>query len=463
MNVTVFGAGYVGLVTAACLAEMGHDVRTVDKDPDVVAALTRGQLHIYEPGLAELVERHVAGGRLSFTSDSAAAIDGSEIIFICVGTPTRPDGSPDLSQVEEVARTVTAACNHQVLVVEKSTVPVHTADSIKRTIELFSDGAGLCEVASNPEFLREGTAIQDFLNPDRIVIGVASEWARDRLLSLYQGIDTRIMVTDVKTAEIIKHASNSFLATKISFINMISDICDRTGADVRMVAEGMGLDRRISPDFLSAGLGYGGSCFPKDLGAFVSIAEKLGADFSLLKEVQSINERRIDNVVEKLRTSLWVLTGKTVTLLGLAFKPGTDDIRDAPAIKLIERLAAEGATLHLYDPQAAENVKRYLGESGSGGAAITHGTSTGTTAVGASPTAGVAQDGLRFFDSPYDALAGAHAAVLVTEWPELLGLDLNRAREAMETNVLIDGRNALDPVAARAAGFQYVGMGAGHE
>lgn len=435
LRVSVFGAGYVGLVTAACLAERGHHVTAVDKHQDVIAMLSDGVIHIYEPGLQELISSNLDAGRLRFTDDAAEALTGADIVFICVGTPTKRDGSPDLSQVEEVARTIAVTCTHRVLVVEKSTVPVKTASWIKRTFNLFSSEPDLYEIASNPEFLREGSALSDFMHPDRIVIGVESEWAEQKLRQLYADIEATVLVTDVKTAEIIKHASNSFLAMKISFINMIADLCDKTGADISLVATGMGLDKRIGESFLNAGLGYGGSCFPKDVNAFINIAERHGVDFSLLSETARINDHRIDVILEKIYNALWVAKDKTIAILGLAFKPDTDDIRHAPSISLIERLLGEEARLHLYDPKAATRVAALYPESPS----------------------------VKYFETPYQALTGAHLVVVVTEWQEIVTLDLDRSRKLMATPVMVDGRNVFDPTTVRLAGFQYYGMGTSDE
>ncbi|NUP99764.1 MAG: UDP-glucose/GDP-mannose dehydrogenase family protein, partial [Armatimonadetes bacterium] len=352
MKVSVIGTGYVGLVTAVCLADKGHEVLGVDEDRLKTDALSRGETVIYEPGVAELLGRNLAAGRLRFTSDLGEGVLASEVLFICVGTPPRPDGSADLSQVERVARLIATHQDGYRLIVEKSTVPVRTSSWIERTMRLYNRQQHPFDVASNPEFTREGTAVRDFLEPDRIVLGVASARAEARLRELYQDFDCPLLVTDVQTAEIIKHASNSFLALKISYINLMADLCEATGANVRTVAEGMGLDQRIGAHFLRAGIGYGGSCFPKDVQAFVRIGRDLGVDMDLLVAVEAINRQRVERVIEKLRQALWVLEGKTIGIWGLAFKPETDDVRGSPAIAIAERLVAEGATVHLYDPQA---------------------------------------------------------------------------------------------------------------
>lgn len=430
-TITVLGTGYVGLVTATCFAELGHDVVGYDVVSEKIARLSAGTPTIYEPGVEELLRGNLDAGRLRFTDDLADAIGSSEILFVCVGTPQAPDGRADLSQVEAVARTIAQHQDGYKLVVEKSTVPVKTAQWIRRTMELFGGGEHPFSVASNPEFLREGSAVQDFMEPDRIVVGVEDEEAERRLTGLYEPFDCPFLVVDLETAEIIKHASNSFLATKISFINMVSELCDAVGADVEKVAAGMGLDERIGHQFLRAGLGYGGSCFPKDVRAFARIADDHGVDFGLLEQTDRINVRRVPYLVERLKDMLWVLRGKRVALWGLAFKPHTDDVREAPSLRLVRRLLDEGAEVVGWDPQAQGAFRAVFGE----------------------------HEGLSYAETPAAAAVGAHAAVVVTEWPALGELDLAAVRATMETPILFDGRNFLEPGDCRRAGFFYRGIG----
>lgn len=390
-----------------------------------------GKSPIYEPGLEELLDKHLSGGNLSFTGDLQEAGKWAQVIFICVGTPSREDGSADLSQVEEVARGIADIIDDYKLIVKKSTVPVKTAQWIKRTIELYGGKGRRYDVASNPEFLREGSALYDFFHPDRIVIGVESERAERILREIYSGIDAPILVTDINTAEIIKHASNSFLATKISFINMIADFCEAVGADVKMVAEGMGMDKRIGKAFLGAGIGYGGSCLPKDVRAFIKIAEEHHVDFSLLKEVQRINESRVERFFKKIKSVMWVLKEKEIAIWGLSFKPNTDDIREAPSLRLVPLLLAEGVRLRLYDPKAMENFKKVFPEN----------------------------EKVRYFDDPYSALEGAHALVILTEWDEFKQADLSKIRELLLTPMLFDGRNIYEPKYVLSFGLEYYCVG----
>ena len=427
-RITVLGTGYVGLVTGACLANLGWQVTGYDVQEAKIEKLRRGENPIYEPGLEELLAANKS--RLSFTSDLDAAISSADVIFVCVGTPQGDDGRADLSQVEAVARTIAGKLDRYRLIVEKSTVPVRTAERIAQTIRMHAPQASF-DVASNPEFLREGSAIADFQNPDRIVIGVGSERASQMLRAVYAPLKATIVETSVATAEIIKHASNSFLATKISFINMVADLCEKTGADVREVAEGMGYDKRIGRAFLNAGIGYGGSCFPKDVLAFTRIAEDHRVDFSLLEQVHKINQARIDKVFERLKDMLWVLRDKRVALLGLAFKPNTDDIREAPALKIIQRLHEEGARIAACDPQALENVRRALGN----------------------------RIPVDYCASAEAAAQGADALLLVTEWSDYTSLDPARLRSVVRTPVVFDGRNALNKPDWEKAGFAYRGVG----
>ncbi|MBI5832922.1 MAG: UDP-glucose/GDP-mannose dehydrogenase family protein [Armatimonadetes bacterium] len=432
MNVTVIGTGYVGLVTACCFAEHGHQVVGVDEQPDKVRRLSSGDPVIYEPGVEKLLEANLRNGRLRFTTDIADGVAASEVLFLCVGTPQGDDGKADLSQIERVTRVIASHLDGYRLLVEKSTVPVKTATWIARTLRLHTRAAGAAfDVASNPEFTREGTAVRDFLEPDRIVIGVDSDRARELLLALYEPFDCPKVVTDVSTAEIIKHASNSFLALKISYINLMAELCEAAGGNVETVAQGMGLDERIGKSFLKAGLGYGGSCFPKDVRAFIRIGQELGVDMSVLQAVDALNGRRIDQIAGKLQRALWVTRDKTVAIWGLAFKPDTDDVRGAPALALAQRLLADGAKLRLYDPKALESAQHLL----------------------------PAGDRVTYCDSALHAVEGADALAVATDWPEFGQADLADVRRRMTTPVVVDARNMLDPAAVRAAGFEYHSVG----
>jgi UDPglucose 6-dehydrogenase len=446
MNLCVTGTGYVGLVTGTCLAQIGHRVICLDNDEGKIQTLNAGEMPIFEPHLEGLVRSNRERGRLSFTTDFGMAFRDAEGIFICVGTPPLENGEADLSAVEKVVREIASRPQSYKLVIEKSTVPVQTGEYVSRTLQIYCPGRkDLFDVASNPEFLREGSAVYDFFHPDRIVVGVDNDRAEKIMRELYRPILERdfacpvhspcppssppaFLVTDVKSAELIKHASNSFLATKISFINAIADLCEKVGADVEKVAQGMGLDARIGKDFLRAGLGFGGFCFPKDLQAFVRIAEKNGYDFSLLREVERINKGRIDVVLEKLKRELWILQGKTIGILGLAFKPMTDDTRFAPALELIRRLLKEGALIRAYDPKAAEKTREEFPD-------------------------------IFYARSAYEAAEGAEALVLATEWSEFRQLDWGTIRPAMIHPYIFDGRNFLDSKQLRSLGFRYEGMG----
>jgi UDPglucose 6-dehydrogenase len=434
MRLTVVGAGYVGLTTAVCFAHLGNEVMVVEKLPEKVQALKEGKVPFYEPGLEEMLKESQRLGRLFFTTDLKEGLDFSDVIFICVGTPQRPDGSADLSQVEEVARETAKLMESYKLLVEKSTVPVNTHKLIKRTVERYLKRRGKIlefDVVSNPEFLREGSAVRDFLEPDRIVIGVESERARRIMEELYKDFKCPIIFTDPTTSELIKHASNSFLAMKISYINMVADLCEKVGADVRLVAEGMGYDKRIGREFLRAGIGWGGSCFPKDIKAFIKMAKDHGVDFSLLEEVDKINQRRAVQFVEKVRSVLWSLKDKTLAVWGLSFKPNTDDIREAPSLRLVSMLLKEGARLKLYDPKAMENFKKLYPPS----------------------------KDLDYAPDMYSAVEGASALLIFTEWEEFQRADLNRVKELMELPIIIDGRNIYEPEVVRGLGFEYYGVG----
>ncbi|MFT4837812.1 MAG: UDPglucose 6-dehydrogenase [Nonlabens sp.] len=437
MKLTVIGVGHVGLVTAATMAAVGHDVVGLDHDAAKLAALTSGRVPFYEPGLQELVDEQVAAGRLRFTSEMADAIDGAEVAFVCVGTPSLPGGAPNLSYVEQVGIEVAALAQQDLVLVEKSTVPANTGVRLGQIIarEQAQNASDVrLSVASNPEFLREGNAVEDTLKPDRIVIGASDAATRRVVRNAYEPLlaqhECPVIETDLATAELIKHASNAYLATRISFMNAVAQVCERVGADVRTVADGMGHDHRIGRHFLNAGIGYGGSCFPKDVDGFLHLSQSVGYNFGLLDEVRMINEQMLDLVMEKLRGELWHLEGKTVTLLGAAFKPGTDDLRRAPAMALAERLLAEQVDVRVYDPVALDNVR-------------------------------AEQPNVTCVEDAMEAVTDAHAVVVCTEWPEVRALDLTELAAALKYPIVIDGRNIFEPDEARAAGLQYHGIGRG--
>ena len=432
MKIAVVGTGYVGMVTAVCLADLGHTVTGTDVVPEKIDKASRGVSHIYEPGLEDLLKKNLKKGNLSFLHDLDETIRSSDVVFVCVNTPQREDGSADMVYVEGVSRRIADNLNSYKVVVEKSTVPVKTSLWIKRTIDLHKKSDVEFDVASNPEFLREGTAVSDFLHPDRIVIGVESERARNVLVDIYKKFKDHLLVTNIDTAELIKHASNSFLALKISYINLISELCEKTDADVELVAQGMGMDPRIGDQFLRAGIGYGGSCFPKDIRALARIGEDLGVSFGLLKEADKINLRRIDIFVDKIKNALWILKDKVIAVLGLSFKPETDDIREAPSIKVIRRLLEEGAALRLYDPKAMENLKQVFPEK--------------TPQV-------------HYAKSPYDAAEKANALLLITEWDEFKEMDLKKIKGLMANPIFLDGRNIFEPAQMRELGFDYYSIG----
>ncbi len=431
MKVTIIGLGYVGITTAVGLSEIGHDVLGYDIDIKRVKELKKGNSPIFEPGLDELLKNNIQSGRLDFTTSPEEAIHHGDIIFICTGTPSREDGSADLTQVEGAAKTVAKYINGYKLIVEKSTVPVKTAQWIERTMKLYLKKHTEFEVASNPEFLKEGDAIRDFLKPDRIVIGVNSSKAKRMLKELYKPIKAPIVVTDINTAEIIKHASNAFLAMKISFINMISDLCEATGADVELVAKAMGMDKRIGKQFLRAGIGYGGSCFPKDVKALYYVGSQYGLNFELLKNVHEINESRIDVLMSHLKKALWNLKDKNIAIWGLSFKPNTDDIREAPSLKVIKRVLQEGGNLTLYDPVATDNMKRVYPEN----------------------------EHIKYANDMYEALKDKEALVVLTEWDIFKQADLEKVRDLMLTPIIIDGRNIYNSKKLKKLGFEYYPMG----
>ncbi|MDD4910470.1 MAG: UDP-glucose/GDP-mannose dehydrogenase family protein [Candidatus Omnitrophica bacterium] len=428
MDIAIVGTGYVGLVTGACFAQLGNRVICVDNDEKKIKRLKRMDIPIYEPGLEEMVRDNARGRRLFFSSSIKEAVDSSQVIFITVGTPSRESGEADLSGVEKVARNIAKYMRSYRLIVEKSTVPVETGKWVEHTVGLNNKRKVKFDIASNPEFLREGQAISDFMHPDRVVIGVESKRAERILRDLYEPLDCPIIVTDIKSAEIIKHASNSFLAAKISFINAVSQVCDRVGADVVKVAEGMGLDRRIGRSFLDAGAGYGGSCFPKDVQAFINIAQKIGYDFELLKAVERVNEEQKINIMKKIESMLWIVRGKTIAVLGLAFKPDTDDLRNAPSIDIIRRLQSEGAKIKAYDPHAMRKAKDMIA-------------------------------GVEFSRDLYGCFRSCDCAVFITEWPQFKELDLARIKKLMRHPIIVDGRNIYEPDKMKKMGFHYCGIG----
>jgi UDPglucose 6-dehydrogenase len=428
MKLTIIGTGYVGLVTGACFAEVGHQVVCVDNDAAKVKVLQDGGIPIYEPGLEELVKKSAAAGRLSFTTSTAEGVEKSDVVFIAVPTPPLPDGSVDMSFLEKVAREIAGAMTSYKIVVDKSTVPVKTGDNVAETIKRYCKARVDFDVVSNPEFLREGFAVEDLMRPDRIVIGVRSQRPVAALKEIYAPFNAPIIVTDINSAELIKHASNSFLALKISYINAISVLCETTGANVQEVANGMGMDERIGRRFLHASLGFGGSCFPKDLSAFIKIAEQVGYDFRLLKEVQHINAGQMDRFVKKILETLWVLKDKTIGVLGLAFKQNTDDARMSPAIELCQRLQKEGAILRVHDPKAMEKAKVVLKD-------------------------------VTFVEDMNAVAEGCDALVIATEWDEFKKLDLERARKSLTHPIMFDGRNLFDPAEMERLGFIYKSIG----
>ena len=428
MRIGIIGSGHVGLVTGACFADLGNDVICVDSDHKKVEILKKGDCPIYEPELHELIKRSVQQKRLSFTTKIENAIRNCEVLFICVGTPPRDSGETDLSAVVQVAKKIAKHMKSYLLIVEKSTVPVETGTLIKKTIQQNLSRKIQFDVASNPEFLREGSAVRDFFVPDRIVIGVESKRAEELLRNIYRPFRAPILVTDIKSSEIIKHASNSFLSTKISFINMIARLCDRVGADVTKVAEGMGLDPRIMRSFLNAGIGFGGFCFPKDLAAFVHIAAKLGIDFELLREVIKINQTQKDYFVGLCEKTIGKLKGKKLAVLGLSFKANTDDMRFAPSIYIIPELQERGAIISAYDPVSIPESRTIFKK-------------------------------VQFAKSAYDACEGADAILVLTEWREFQEIDLGRLRKIVKSPIIIDGRNIYDPRVVKAAKFKYQGIG----
>ncbi|MBI4507116.1 MAG: UDP-glucose/GDP-mannose dehydrogenase family protein [Chloroflexi bacterium] len=430
-DICIVGAGHVGLVTGACFADLGNEVTCLDVNAAKIAGLQQGKLPIYEPGLEELVERNAAGGRLRFTSSYPEALERAEFAFIAVDTPSGSEGEADLSAVRRAARAVAEAMTHDLIIVNKSTVPIGTGDVVSNIFARHVRSDVRFWVVSNPEFLREGSAVQDCLQPDRVVLGGTDRAAAERVATLYEPLRCPIIITDLRTAEMIKYASNAFLATRISFINEIAAICDQLGADVKEVARGMGYDKRIGPGFLEAGLGWGGSCFPKDVRALSHMAAVHGTHPGLLRAVMEINQDARRRMVHKLRAVLEGLDERVIAVLGLSFKPNTDDVRDSPAIELARLLQHEGAIVRAYDPVASEN-------------------------------AGALLRNVALCASAYEAAEGADAVVVATDWNEFKQLDLRRLRRVMRQPVIVDGRNVYDPAAMRALGFVYVGVGRGN-
>ena len=430
MDLSIVGSGYVGLVTGACFADVGHNVVCVDNDPRKVEALQAGRVPIYEPGLEEVINRNVAAQRLRFTGSIQDGVENSQVVFIAVPTPQAADGHVDLSFIEKVAREIAGVLSDYRVIVDKSTVPVKTGEKVAESIKRYNKQGADFDVVSNPEFLREGCAVADLMKPDRIVIGAQSERAIDLMKKIYEPFMAPILVTDINSAELIKHAANSFLALKISYINAVSAICDASGADVEKVADGIGMDRRIGRNFLNAGIGYGGSCFPKDIAAFIKISEQLGVPFTLLKEVQRINASQKDRFLTAVRDALWVLREKKIAVWGLTFKPDTDDIRSSVAIDLVADMLGEGAHVTVYDPKGMEKARE-------------------VKEIAAAT----------FANSALEAVEGAEALIVATEWSEFANLDLQAVKEKMATPMIFDGRNLFDPQTMATLGFQYHSIG----
>lgn len=429
MNVCVIGTGYVGLVTGAVFADLGNDVICVDSDASKVKKLSNGIMTIYEPGLEEMVKRNIEDERISFTTDTAKGVRHSDVIFIAVGTPPAEDGSTDLSYVAAVAEEIAKSMNGYKIIVNKSTVPPGTGDFVRGIIDKHKKDNCKFDVVSNPEFLKEGSAISDSLVPDRIVIGAPTPQVAMSLLELYAPLEAQMLITDVTSAEMIKYASNAFLATKISFINTVANICELVGADVTLVAKGMGSDKRIGKEFLMAGLGYGGSCFPKDTLSLIDTANKFGEEFKILKSVVEVNADRTPRFIRLIKEVVGDVKGKKFGVLGLAFKPDTDDMRDAKSVEIINELAKDGAKFTCYDPIATENAKPML------------------------------PDDVEYEDNPYAVAEGADALIFMTEWKEFRGLKFDKIRESMKRPLIFDGRNIYQPDRMEHLGFEYVSIG----
>ena len=430
MDISIIGSGYVGLVTGACFADVGHNVICVDNDEAKVKTLQAGRIPIYEPGLEQIIHRNVSAHRLRFSSSIREGVDNSQIVFIAVPTPPQPNGEVDLSFIEKVSREIADVLSDYRVIVDKSTVPVKTGERVAETIKRYNRRGAKFEVVSNPEFLREGCAIHDLMHPDRIVIGAQSQHAVDLMKKVYEPFMAPILVTDIKSAELIKHAANSFLALKISYINAISAICQVSGADVEKVADGIGMDRRIGRQFLNAGIGYGGSCFPKDVAAFIHISDQLGVPFTLLKEVQRINGLQKEQFLKLIRDTLWVLREKRIAVWGLTFKPDTDDVRSSVAVELVDSMLREGAHVSVYDPKGMEKARELKAVADA-----------------------------KFVKSALDAVDGAEALVIATEWPEFANLDFAEVKKRMTTPIVFDGRNLLNPETMGELGFHYHSIG----
>jgi UDPglucose 6-dehydrogenase len=430
MDLSIIGSGYVGLVTGACFADVGHNVICVDNDLRKVEALQAGKVPIFEPGLEEVIHRNVSAHRLRFTDSVQEAVDNSQIVFIAVPTPQQPNGDVDLSFIEKVAREIAGVLTDYRVIVDKSTVPVKTGEKVAESIKRYNRHGAKFDVVSNPEFLREGCAIADLMHPDRIVIGAQSERAIDLMKKVYEPFMAPILVTDINSAELIKHAANSFLALKISYINAVSAICEASGANVEKVADGIGMDRRIGRNFLNAGIGYGGSCFPKDIAAFITISEQLGVPFNLLKEVQRINGTQKERFLKTIRETLWVLREKKIAVWGLTFKPDTDDIRSSVAIDLVADMLREGAQVTAYDPKGMEKAREVKAISG-----------------------------VKLASSAVEATEGAEALIIATEWTEFANVDLSVIKEKMTTPIIFDGRNMFNPETMAQLGFRYHSIG----
>lgn len=428
MKLSIIGTGHVGLVTGACFAEKGHHVLCVDSDRTKIDTIKKRKMPIYEPGLDELVLRHIDNGRLTFGYSVKEAVDYGNVIFVCVGTPASAEGHADMYYIELVARETGEALKEYRLIVDKSTVPVKTGGKVSATIARYAKKGIEFDVASNPEFLREGSAIDDTLNPDRIVIGVDSKRSEKLLREVYAGFPAPMIVTDIKSAELIKHAANSFLSMKISYANTLALICELAGADVRAVVNGMGMDKRIGRSFLNAGIGYGGYCFPKDVEAFAAISKELGYDFKLLEEVQAVNAGMTGYLVKKIEKTLWVLKGKRIGALGLSFKPDTDDIRSSPAIAVIRQLVEKGAIVNVYDPKSMEKAKKVL-------------------------------TGVQYCADIYEAAKDADCLAILTEWGEFKNMDLERLRKTLRHPIIVDGRNIFDPEEMARKEFTYLCVG----
>ena len=430
VRIAIVGSGYVGLVSGICFAEIGHSVICVDNNKEKIRKLKKGLMPIYEPGLGALLLKNMKNGRLKFSDSVKKAVTVSDAIFIAVNTPPRPDGSCDLQYVEAVSREVALSMNGYKVIVEKSTVPASTGRKIKQTVKIYNRKNIPFDVVSNPEFLREGKAIGDFLKPDRIVIGVESKKAEELMRRIYAPVKAPLIVTNTETSELIKHASNSFLATKISFINAVANIAERVGADIKDVSLAMGLDKRIGGRFLDAGIGFGGSCFPKDVLAFIHMAHEAGIDFRLLKEVYGINDTQRMTVIDKLKDIVWNIEGKRIAVWGLAFKPDTDDLRNAPAIDIVRELLKFNAQVCVYDPVAMEGFKKIFGK----------------------------EKNLKYAPA-MTAVKGADALMLLTEWEEFAKADMKKVKSLMRVPALIDGRNFYDPAKMKKLGFLYRGVG----